>query len=83
MVKLNADMDTDKVIIEEYAQALNMWVATLKHLGPAITLAFKDTKDKARDIVTNKQLFIDELKLIEADSPQAIYLLPFCGEEAK
>ena len=83
MKKLNADMDTDKVVIVEYAQALNMWVATLKHLGSAIAVAFKDTKDKARDMMTNKQIFIDDLKLIAADSPQAVFLLPFCGEEAK
>ena len=44
MKKLNADMDTDKVLITEYTQVLNWWVTTLRHLGSAIAVAFKDTR---------------------------------------
>ena len=83
MKKLNQDIDNDQIIIVEYTQALNMWVSTLRHLGSAIAVAFKDTKDKARDMINNKNIFIDDLKLITADSKEANYLIPFCGEEAK
>ena len=44
MKKLNADMDKDQVVITEYTEVLNMWVTTLRHLGSAIAIAFKDTK---------------------------------------
>ena len=60
-----------------------MWVTTLRHLGSAIAVAFKDTRDKAKDMINNRKIFIEELKLIAPDSPEANYLIPFCGEEAK
>jgi len=76
-------MDSDKILIMEYVQVLNMWVSTLRHLGSAIAIAFKDTKDKGKDMVNNRKVFIEELKLITLESPEANYIIPFCGEEAK
>ena len=61
MKKMNEEIDNDKILIMEYAQALNWWVATLRHLGSAIAVAFKDTKDKAKDMINNRRIFIEEL----------------------
>jgi hypothetical protein len=83
MKKMNEEIDSDKVLINEYAQCLNMWVATLRHLGSAIAVAFKDTKDKSKDMINNRKHFIEELKLIAPDSVEAHYLFPFCVEEGK
>ena len=83
MKKMNEEMDSDKILIMEYTTALNWWVATLRHLGSAIAVAFKDTKDKAKDMINNRKIFIEELKIIAPDSAEANYLIPFCGEEAK
>lgn len=56
MKKISQDWDKDQVLIVEYAAVLNMWVATLKHLGAAIAVAFKDTKDKAATMLSNREL---------------------------
>lgn len=34
-------------------------------------------------MIANRDIFINDLKLIQAGSPEALYLIPFCGEEAK
>lgn len=78
MKKLNKDMDTEQVIIIEYASALHMWVNSLEHLGSAIAVAFKDTKDKANDMVNNRKIFVDELKLFSVNSTKANYIFEFC-----
>ena len=62
---------------------LRMWESTLKHLGIAIAVAFKDTKTKAQDMLNNKDLWTNELKVIDPKSPEANYLIPFCLFEAK
>ena len=69
MKKLNEDIDKDAIVITEYTEVLNMWVTTLRHLGSAIAIAFKDTKQKAKDMIANRDIFINDLKLITADSP--------------
>ena len=48
-----ADWDKEQVHITEWTTLLDMWIATLKHLGAAIAVAFKDTKDKAKDMRKN------------------------------
>lgn len=68
MDKINKAWDTDTVIIGEYSQALSMWVISLKHLGSAISVAFKDTKDKAKDMLENQSLFINDLKVLAPTS---------------
>lgn len=41
----------EKVVIKEYSQSLHWWIGTLKHLGAAIAVAFKDTKTKADEML--------------------------------
>lgn len=83
MKKLNQDMETDQVLIIEYARALHMWVNSLEHLGSAIAVAFKDTKEKANNMASNRRVFTEELRLITENSEQANYLIPFTNEEKK
>jgi hypothetical protein len=83
MDKINKAWATDTVIIGDYSRALSMWVVSLKHLGSAISVAFKDTKDKAKDMIENQSLWINDLKVLAATAPQANYLLPFCMFEAE
>ena len=54
-----------------------MWVTSLKHLGSAISVAFKDTKDKARDYVQNQDLWVNKLGVLPANDLRAQYLIPF------
>ena len=61
----------------EYTTSLDMWIATLKHLGAAIAVAFKDTRVKAQQMRDNQSLFVKQLKTLDPTSPDANYLLPF------
>lgn len=67
----------------EYTTCLNTWVSTLKHLGAAIAVAFKDTRVKAQQMLDNQNLFVKQIKTLEPTSPDANYLLPFCLYEHK
>ena len=51
--KIIDEWDSEKVLIGEYAASLHMWIGTLKHLGAAIAIAFKDTKSKANEMLFN------------------------------
>lgn len=81
--KISNDFDKDSVVILEYTSVLDMWISTLKHLGAAIAIAFKDTKDKAKNMRNNRELFTKQLKMLEENSPDANFIQPFCVFETK
>ena len=83
--KILKDIDNDEgdgkqVVIEEYAQSLHWWIGTLKHLGAAIAVAFKDTKTKADEMLKHQKLFVT-LGYIEEGSNDYKYLIPFTEVE--
>ena len=63
--KICTDWDNNQVLIMEYTTSLDMWIATLKHLGAAIAVAFKDTRVKAQQMRDNQSLFVKQLKTLD------------------
>ena len=57
------------------------WCKIFKHLGSAISIAFKDINDKGLDFKNNLKLFVEDLKICEADSLEGKFVHNFIRKE--
>ena len=53
------------------------------HLGAALVVAFKDTREKSGDFLNNRDLFVNQLKVVDASAPEARFLVAFTTIETK
>lgn len=53
------------------------------HLGAALVVAFKDTREKSGDFLSNQDLFVNQLKVVDPTAPEARFLVAFSTIEAK
>lgn len=83
MNSINKSFGVNQIVIKDYNRAINTWCQVFTHLGAAIAYAFKDSKEKAKDILDNQILLTETLGLVDPASPEGMYLIPFCGAEAK
>lgn len=83
MTSINNSFAANQILIKDYNRAINTWCQVFTHLGAAIAYAFRDSKEKAKDILDNQILMVETLGLVDAQSPEGMYLIPFCGLEAK
>ena len=65
-------MDYD-LYIESYFE----WLKYMIHLGPYISIGFKDLNSKANTMQENRQLFNEKLKLISKNDKEYKYICHF------
>lgn len=53
------------------------WCKIFKHLGSAISIAFKDINDKGLDFKNNLKLLVHDLKICSPESPEAKFIQNF------
>ena len=81
MKSLLASMEMGKTDIDEYVAMLIEWTKSFKHLGSAISIAFKDIVGKANTVRDNKKQLIVDLKLAEEGSDEHNFLQSFVALE--
>ena len=55
----------------------------INHLGYSMSFASNDMKERSNQIKVNRDLMVDELKLLKPNSDEAKYLIPFTIFEMK
>jgi hypothetical protein len=68
--------DKEQCDIETYCDMYLEWTKLFKHMGSALSIAFKDINEKSNIIRNNKAVQID-LKNAAEGSPESMYIHPF------
>lgn len=84
LMKVNhQNWENGNVEITKFSDMYIEWTKMFKHLGSAISIAFKDIHDKGMTIKENPGFLIDQAKVCEPNSPEALYMKDFINLEAK
>lgn len=76
-------MKNDKIKITDYTQTYFECLKFMSHLGPYISIGFKDLQHKALTINGNVQIMQEKLKFINSDEKASVYICEFIKIEDK
>ena len=83
MKRINEAWPQNRVRIQDYSEIYVQWTQVFEHLGPALAYSFKDCREKAQDMIDNIDVWAHQLKVIDPNSDEAKYLIPFTQVEAQ
>ena len=72
-----AGQNGDRIEYDIYIDHYFEWLKFMKHLGPYISMAFKDKHGKAMHMLRNRKLMESKFKFIDKGSKEYTYLMDF------
>ena len=75
--------ENGNVEVSKFSDMSIEWTKMFKQLGSAISIAFKDIYDKGITIKNNPEFLIDQAKVCQSNTSEAIYMKDFINLEAK
>lgn len=71
----------DRINYDIFVDHYFEWLKLMTHLGPYVSMGFKDMHRRAMHMLRNRKLMHKKLKLIHENSNEYIYLMDFINLE--